>query len=95
MQKIENLKTLQKKIGYVCGHGGASKSCVKIKKNITEKEIEKYLGSKEEETPKKCIIFRWGTDRNDKYCWRWHNCEYCKEKLGIQFSSSHSLLLCL
>ena len=56
MQKIETMNTIQKKIGYGCGRGGKSKSCVKIKKNVTEKDIEKYLDSKEEDTPK-IVIF--------------------------------------
>ena len=56
MQKIETMNTIQKKIGYGHGRGGQSKSCVKIKKNVTEKDIEKYLDSKEEDTPK-IVIF--------------------------------------
>ena len=56
MQKIETMNTIQKKIGYGRGCGGQSKSCVKIKKNVTEKDIEKYLDSKEEDTPK-IVIF--------------------------------------
>ena len=41
MWKIETMNTIQKKIGYGRGHGGQSKSSVKIKKNVTEKDIEK------------------------------------------------------
>ena len=39
-----------------CGRGGPSKSCFKIKENIQDEDIEKYLQSKEEETPK-IVIF--------------------------------------
>ena len=56
MVKIENMKKIEKKVGFGCGRGATSKSCVKIKKNIPDKDIEKYLISKEEETPK-IIIF--------------------------------------
>ena len=56
MWKIETMNTIQKKIGYGHGRGGQSKSCVKIKKNVTEKDIEKYLDSKEEDTLK-IVIF--------------------------------------
>ena len=38
------MNTIQKKIGYGRGPGGQSKSCVKIKKNVTEKDIEKSYG---------------------------------------------------
>ena len=54
--KIENMKKIEKKVGFGCGRGATSKSCVKIKKNIPDKDIKKYLISKEEETPK-IIIF--------------------------------------
>ena len=52
MVKIENMKKIEKKVGFGHGWGTTSKSCVKIKKNIPDKDIEKYLISKEEETPK-------------------------------------------
>ena len=54
--KIENMKKIEKKVGFGHGRGATLKSCVKIKKNILNKDIEKYLISKEEETPK-IIIF--------------------------------------
>ena len=51
MMKIENIKKIEKKIGYAHGCGSSSKSCLKVKKNIPDSTIEKYLQTKEEETP--------------------------------------------
>ena len=56
MTKIEKVKKLEKKVSYGHGHGGPSKSCFKIKENVQDEDIEKYLQSKEEETPK-IVIF--------------------------------------
>ena len=50
--KIEKVKKLEKKVSYGCGCGGPSKSCIKIKENVQDEDIEKYLRSKEEETLK-------------------------------------------
>ena len=50
--KIEKVKKLEKKVSDGCGRGGPSKSCFKIKENVQDEDIEKYLQSKEEETPK-------------------------------------------
>ena len=56
MTKIEKVKKLEKKVSYGHGRGGPSKSCFKIKENVQDEDIEKYLRSKEEETPK-IVIF--------------------------------------
>ena len=52
MTKIEKMRKLEKKVSYGCGRGGQSKSCMKIKENAQDEDIEKYLRSKEEETPR-------------------------------------------
>ena len=59
MVKIENMKKIEKKVGFGHGRGSTSKSCVKIKNNIPDEDIEKYLVSKEEETPKDYNFCRW------------------------------------
>ena len=50
------MKKLEKKVSYSRGHGGQSKSCIKVKNNVEDMELEKYLRSKEEETPR-LVIF--------------------------------------
>ena len=91
MVKIENMKKIEKKVGFSRGRGGTSKSCVKIKKNIPDKDIEKYLISKEEETPK-IIIFADG-DNIEMINIIGDGIVVNIER--IQFGRSHCLLLCL
>ena len=43
MMKIEKVKKLEKKVSDGHGHGGPSKSCFKIKENVQDEDIEKYL----------------------------------------------------
>ena len=50
------MKKLEKKVSYSRGRGGQSKSCIKVKNNVEDTELEKYLRSKEEETPR-LVIF--------------------------------------
>ena len=50
--KLEKIKVLEKKVSYGRGRGGQSKSCIKIRKNVQDNDLEKTLKSKEEETPK-------------------------------------------
>ena len=54
--KIENMKTLEKKVSYGRGRGGQSKSCIKVKKNVPNSELEKCLKSRGEDTPR-LVIF--------------------------------------
>ena len=43
MTKIEKMRKLEKKVSYGRGRGGQSKSCMKIKENVQDEDIEKYL----------------------------------------------------
>ena len=56
MEIVRNLKKLEKKVSYGRGRGGQSKSCIKVKTNIPDVDLEKHLQSKEEETPR-IVIF--------------------------------------
>ena len=47
---------MEKKVSYGRGCGGPSESCFKIKENVQDEDIEKFLWTKEEETPK-IVIF--------------------------------------
>ena len=38
------------------GRGGQSKSCIKVKTNVADSDLEKYLKSKQEDTPR-LVIF--------------------------------------
>ena len=54
--QIDNMRKLEKKVSYGRGHGGQSKSCIEVKKNVADSDIEKYLRSKEEDIPR-IVIF--------------------------------------
>ena len=54
--KIENLKKFEKEVSYSHGLGGQYKSCIKVKKNVPDSDLEKSLESKEEDTPR-LVIF--------------------------------------
>ena len=53
---IQDVKKLEKKVSYSRGCHGQSKSCIKVKNNVEDTELEKYLRSKEEETPRLVIL---------------------------------------
>ena len=50
------MKKLEKKVSYGRGRGGQSKSCIKVKTNVPDCDLEKHLQTKEEETPR-IVIF--------------------------------------
>ena len=56
MVKIDNIKKFEKKVSYDRGRGGQYKSCIKVKKNVPDSDLEKYLKSKEEDRPQ-IVIF--------------------------------------
>ena len=43
IMQIDNMRKLEKKVSYGRGRGGQSKSCIKVKKNVADSDIEKYL----------------------------------------------------
>ena len=53
---VENVKKMEKKIGYGRGRCAQQKSCLRVKKNIPDKEIEKNLKTKEEDTPRLAVF---------------------------------------
>lgn len=52
---------MEKKVGYSRGRCVQQKSCLKVKKDIPDKEIEKNLKTKEEDTPR-LVVFMDGDD---------------------------------
>ena len=54
---IEDMKKLEKKVSYGRGRRGQSKkSCIKVKNNVPDDDLDRNLQSKEEETPR-LVIF--------------------------------------
>ena len=41
--KLEKIKVLEKKVSYGRGRGGQSKSCIKIRKNVQDNDLEKNI----------------------------------------------------
>ena len=51
---IKSLKFLEKSVGFKQGKSGSWKTCITLKKDILEKEVEKHVQTPGEEQP--CII---------------------------------------
>ena len=48
---IKSLKFLEKSVGFKQGKGGSWKTCITMKKDIPEEEVEKHLQTPGEEQP--------------------------------------------
>ena len=82
--KIENIKKIEKKIGYARGRGGSSKSCLKVKKNMPDNTIETYLKSKEEETPQ--LVMFLDEDNIDMICITGDGIVISVERKSVEYS---------